>query len=202
MKKTKTYLTIIWLMILFSCSEGLTIKSSEQIGMNYKVMKDVSYGSDGEQKMDIYLSKDSISFDKHNYTIVFLHGGGYYLSDKNEQEKYIGPYLKKGLNLVNMNYRLKKGIPIATSDLTNALNFLKTNNNSYNLNLNNVIVAGFSAGAHIATNVGVSQNNAEYPNKLNDSITITGIINFSGSVDRLDIVEHIFLDHETDFFKK
>ena len=101
-----------------------------------------------------------------------------------------------------MNYRLKRGIPIATTDLTNALNFLKANNSDYDLNLNNVIVTGFSAGAHIATNVGVSQNNSEYPNKLNDGIKITGIINFSGPVDGLDVVEKIFVDHENELFSE
>lgn len=135
-------------------------------------------------------------------TIVFLHGGAYYLSDKSTEERYIEPYLKKGLNVVNMNYRLKRGIPLATNDLTNALNFLKANNSNYNLNLNNIIVTGFSAGAQIATNVGVSQNNSEYPNKLNDGIEITGIINFSGPVDGLDVVERVFVDHDNDLFSK
>jgi hypothetical protein len=40
----------------------------------------------------------------------------------NQEEKYIQPYLDKGMNVVNLNYRLKR-IPIATEDLTNALHF-------------------------------------------------------------------------------
>jgi len=205
MKKTAVHLTILCLLLLTSCSKKLTSisdKTTEQISATYEIKKDVSYGTDAEQNMDIYLSKDAKSYGKNNYTIVFLHGGGYYLSDKSEEEKYIEPYLKKGLNVVNMNYRLKKGIPIATTDLTNALNFLKSNNSEYDLNLNNIIVTGFSAGAHIATNVGVSQNNSEYPNKLNDGIKITGIINFSGPVDGLDVVEKIFSDNENEFFSE
>jgi acetyl esterase/lipase len=110
------------------------------------------------------------------------------------------PYLQKGLNVVNLNYRLKRGIPVAISDLTNALNFLKSANSSYNLNLGNSIVTGFSAGAHIATIVGVSQNNPEYPNKLSEGITITGIINFWGPVVRLDIVEKTFIDNEIEAY--
>lgn len=205
MKKTVVDLTILCLLLLTSCSKKLTSvpdKTTEQISATYEIKKDVSYGTDAEQNMDIYLSKDAKSYGKNNYTIVFLHGGGYYLSDKSKEEKYIEPYLKKGLNVVNMNYRLKKGIPIATTDLTNALNFLKTNNSDYDLNFNNIIVTGFSAGAHIATNVGVSQNNPEYPNKLNDGIKITGIINFSGPVDGLDVVEKIFSDHENEFMSE
>lgn len=205
MKRTIIHLTILCLLFTTSCSKNLTSvpdKTAEQISATYQIKKDVPYGTDAEQKMDIYLSNDAKSYGKNNYTIVFLHGGAYYLSDKSAEERYIEPYLKKGLNVVNMNYRLKRGIPMATTDLTNALNFLKANNGDYDLNLNNIIVTGFSAGAHIATNVGVSQNNPEYPNKLNDGIKITGIINFSGPVDGLAVVEKIFVDHDNDLFSK
>jgi acetyl esterase/lipase len=204
MKKTATCLAFIYLILVYSCSPKLnTIQdlSAEQRATVYKVMKDVSYGSDAEQNMDIYISQNASSYGKRNYTIVFLHGGGYYFSDKSQEERYIQPYLKKGLNVVNLNYRLKRGIPLAMSDLTHALNFLKANNSDYHLNLNNVIVTGFSAGAHIATNVGLAQNNPEYPNQLNKGITITGIINFSGPVDGVDVVERIFTDHENEQFK-
>ncbi|MEB2783026.1 alpha/beta hydrolase [Algoriphagus persicinus] len=204
MKKKLKSLSIISLIILSSCSKELTsignLSSAEKETV-YKELKDVSYGTDAEQVMDIYLSKQAKSLGKRNYTIVFLHGGGYYFSDKSQEERYIEPYLKKGLNVVNLNYRLKRGIPLATSDLTNALNFLKANNADYGLNLDNVIVTGFSAGAHIATNVGLAQNNPEYPNKLNGGIQIVGIINFSGPVDGLDVVERIFTKHENEQYQ-
>ena len=137
-----------WPSFLYWCSHlvrkiWLPDKTAEQISATYQIEKDVAYGTDSEQNMDIYLSKEAKSYGKNNYTIVFLHGGAYYLSDKREEERYIEPYLKKGLNVVNMNYRLKRGIPMATTDLTNALNYLKANNSDYNLNLKNIIVTGF-----------------------------------------------------------
>src|SRR5680860_620080 len=70
-------------------------KTTEQIATAYTVVKDVEYGSDADQKMDVYFSKDAKSYGKKDYTIVFLHGGGYYLSDKSQEEKFIEPYLKK-----------------------------------------------------------------------------------------------------------
>lgn len=168
----------------------------------YKVMKDVSYGADKEQTMDMYISEDAKKLGNKNFTIVFIHGGGYYVSDKSNEEKYIEPYLKKGLNVVNLNYRLKKGIPIATEDVTNALNFLQSNNVTYQLNLHQVILSGFSAGAHMASNVGVSANNPEYPDKLLSGIKISGIINFSGPVDGVDVVEKVFIDNEMPIMKE
>jgi len=205
MKRILIYATITLSVLLNSCSFKLAStvdRTDEQIKAIYKVRKDISYGSDKEQTMDIYISDDAKKLGNKNFTIVFIHGGGYYVSDKSQEEKYIDPYLKKGMNVVNLNYRLKKGIPIATEDLTNALNFLKSNNTTYQLNLKRVILSGFSAGAHIASNVGVSANNPEYSNKLSTEIKITAIINFSGPVDGLDVVEKVFIDHEIPIMKE
>ena len=177
-------------------------KTAEQISTTYEIKKDVSYGTDAEQNMDIYFSKEAKSFGKNNYTMVFLHGGAYYLSDKSAEEKYIEPYLKKGLNVVNLNYRLQRGVALATSDLSNALNYLKKKNGEYGLNLDNIILTGFSAGAQIATNVGLAQNNMSFPNELIDGLTIKGVINFSGPVDDLDVIEKIFIDFDYELFSK
>lgn len=204
MQKTSSYLILIFSILLSSCSKKLTLLtdlSESEKETVYQILKNVSYDSDSEQVMDIYLSQKAKSFGKRNYTVVFLHGGGYYFSDKSQEERYIEPYLRKGLNVINLNYRLKRGISLAMGDLTTALNFLNANNADYGLNLDNVIVTGFSAGAHIATNVGLAQNNPEYSNLLDKGITITGIINFSGPVDGLDVVERIFTDHDNEQFK-
>lgn len=204
MKNTAISLTLIYIFIASTYAQKLAEipdLSPEERASAYEIYKDVFYGSDAEQNIDIYLSKQASRYGKSNFTIVFLHGGGYYFSDKTQEERYIEPYLKKGLNVVNLNYRLKRGVPMATSDLTHALNFLKAKNADYGLNLENVIVTGFSAGAHIATNVGLAQNNPEYPNKLDGGIQIVGIINFSGPVDRLDMVERIFTEHPNEQYQ-
>lgn len=204
MKNTAISLTLIYIFIASTYAQNLAEipdLSPEERASVYEKYKDVFYGSDAEQNMDIYLSKQASRYGKSNFTIVFLHGGGYYFSDKTQEERYIEPYLKKGLNVVNLNYRLKRGVPMATSDLTHALNFLKAKYADFGLNLENVIVTGFSAGAHIATNVGLAQNNQEYPNKLDGGIQIVGIINFSGPVDRLDMVERIFTEHPNEQYQ-
>ena len=205
MNKNILYLSLSVLMAFSSCSAKLASivdKTDEQIKTTYKVTKDVPYGADKEQTMDIYISENAKKLKNKNFTIVFLHGGGYYISDKSNEERYIQPYLKKGLNVVNMNYRLKRGIPIATEDLTNALNFLTTNHSTYQLNLGRVILTGFSAGAHIASMVAVTANDPAYPNKLADGIKISGVINFSGPVDGLDVVEKVFTSNEVPIMKE
>ena len=205
MNKNIACISLSVLITFSSCSAKLASivnKTDEQIKTTYKITKDIPYGADKEQAMDIYISENAKKLKNRNFTIVFLHGGGYYVSDKSSEERYIQPYLKKGLNVVNMNYRLKRGIPIATEDLTKALNFLKTNRSTYQLNLDRVILTGFSAGAHIASMVAVTANNSEYPNKLDNGIKISGVINFSGPVDGLDVVEKVFMGNEVPIMKE
>ena len=197
---------ILFVSVAFSsCTAKLVSivdKTDEQVKASYQVTKDVSYGADKEQSMDIYISKDAKKLKNKNFTIVFLHGGGYYISDKSKEERYIQPYLKKGLTVVNVNYRLKRGIPLATEDLTTALNFLKANGSTYQLNLDRVVLTGFSAGAHIASMVAVTANDPAYPNKLAPGIKIAGVINFSGPVDGLDVVEKVFTSNEVPIMKE
>jgi predicted esterase len=155
------------------------------------VHRDVSYGGHDRQVMDIHVARAQRLGDR-NYTIVFLHGGGFSFGDKSITGRYVTPFLEKRMNVVNMTYRIRQGVAVATQDLTNALNHLERTNDGYGLDLSDVIVAGFSAGAMIATTVGFAQNVSGYPFRLNEGIRITGILNFSGPVDQLDAIEEIF----------
>jgi acetyl esterase/lipase len=204
MTKNLLCLSLGAVLLLGSCSVQLASvadKSPEQVQAGYRVTKDVAYGTDKEQALDIYLSPTAKGLKNKNYTVVFLHGGGYYISDKAREERYIQPYLKKGLNVVNMNYRIKRGVPVATEDLTYALNFLRANNSTYHLNLDRIIVTGFSAGAHIASLVAVTANDPAYSPKLESGIKIVGVVNFSGPVDGLDVVEKVFTSNEVPVMK-
>ncbi len=199
------WLRVATLLALSACSVRLAAvadKTPEQIQAAYTVSKEVSYGPDQQQTLDVYRSADGPKRHAKNYTVVFLHGGGYYLSDKAQEERYIQPYLKKGVTVVNLNYRLKRGIPVATEDLTLALNFLAAHRGAYPLNLERVVLSGFSAGAHIASLVAVTTNDPAYPHPLDPGIRIVGVVNFSGPVGGLDVVEEVFMNHPVPVMKE
>jgi acetyl esterase/lipase len=151
--------------------------------------------------MDIHKSGSANTLKDKNFTIVYIHGGGFYLSDKLEPHEmaFVKPFLKKGMNVVNMNYTLKKGVLITLEDITKALNFLSSNNDKFKLNLNKVILIGFSAGGSIAATLGLSQNNQNNPFQINSKIKIKGIVDFSGPVDGFDTVENIFTNWELEY---
>lgn len=175
---------------------ALPAKAPAQALAAYRVSKDIAYGPDPAQTLDLYQAADAQRLRQRNYTIVFLHGGGYYTSDKAKEERYIQPYLQRGLNVVNLNYRLKRGIPLAAQDLTTALNFLQARHAADGLRLDRLILTGFSAGAHIASLVAVTANAPDYPYKLAAGLRIAGVINFSGPVDGLGVVEQVFMNNQ------
>jgi acetyl esterase/lipase len=189
-----------FLLLTASCSlaAGAAGSAYAQTGaghaasVTYVVHADVPYGEHARQVMDIHVASDATRLGDRNFTIVFLHGGGFSFGDKSITGPYVTPFLRRGTNVVNMSYRIRQGVAVATEDLTNALNHLARNNHRYGLDLSNVVVGGFSAGAMIATTVGFSQNDPGYPFPLDPGIRITGILNFSGPVDRLDVIEEIF----------
>lgn len=198
-------LLLLGALLASACSvklAALVDKTTTEVNTEYRVEKDVAYGADKEQTLDLYLAKDPNRLKTKNYTVVFLHGGGYYLSDKAREERYIQPYLKKGLNVVNLNYRLKRGIPVATEDLTVALNFLAAHRAAYPVRLDRVVLSGFSAGAHIASMVAVTANDTAYPYPLAPGIRIAGVVNFSGPVGGLNVVEEVFMHNQVPLLRE
>lgn len=191
-------------LALASCAAkpaAVADKTPAQIPDAYTITRDVAYGTDPEQTMDVYLPKEAVRHQGHPYTVVFMHGGGYYLSDKTKEERYIQPYLKKGIPVVNLNYRLKRGIPVASEDLPAALNFLAAHSGPYPLSLGRVVLTGFSAGAHLGSLVAVRANDPTNPHPLAPGIRIAAEVNFSGPVGGLDVVENVFMNNSVPVMK-
>ena len=116
-------------------------------------------------------------------------------SSESKEERCIQPYLQQGVTVVNLNYRLKRGTPVATEDLTLALNFLRAHGTAYPLDLHRVVLSGFSAGARLASLVAVTANDPTYPRPLAAGIGIAAVANFFGPVGGLDVVEAVLMNH-------
>ena len=82
--------------------------------------------------------------------------------------------------MVNLNKGLKQGIAKATKDVRQALLFLLHHNDKLQLDLDNVILAGASSGAFMATFLGAAQNCDEPEKAFTDSIRIAGVVNIMG----------------------
>ncbi|MEI7750890.1 MAG: alpha/beta hydrolase [Candidatus Omnitrophota bacterium] len=104
--------------------------------------------------------------------VILIHGGGFTGGSResmNEQAAYL---TKNGYAVLNIDYKLND-INGALKDTLAAIQWVSDNSGAYNLDANNISVAGFSAGATLATMVAT-----QHPEKVNCAVA------FSPGVDR------------------
>ncbi|SHF43618.1 alpha/beta hydrolase [Chryseobacterium takakiae] len=141
---------------------------------NIIIDKDVEYKNINgiSLKADIYYPKDP---SKKYPGIAMVHGGGW-ISGSKENEKYMAMELaSKGYVVIAIGYRLADvaKFPAGVEDLETGIQWLKKNHKKYALDKKKIAVYGESAGAQMATLVGVKSNN-----KIKAIINVDGIVSF------------------------
>ncbi len=110
-------------------------------------------------------------------TFILIHGGGYIWGDKTGDGQngddsgviaYIQKVLDRGYNVIAMNYTFapEYNYPIPLKQVSAAVSFLKQNVEKYDLNMNNVVIAGQSAGAQLAGQFVNIQTNSDYADEM------------------------------------
>lgn len=148
-------------------------------------MKNISYGSDTAQNIDIYLpaGRDTAN----TKVILFIHGGSWSSGDKtefNDAITAIRPQLQD-YAIFNMNYRLAKNdssrFPAQLNDVESAIHFIESKANAYKVNVNKVCLIGASAGAQLALLEAY---------KNNGSRKIKAVIDLFGPADLTDLYKN------------
>ncbi len=67
--------------------------------------KNISYGTEAQQTMDIYVPSNAAGRD-YNGVIVYVHGGAWVSGDKDNMTVYAQNYAKKGYITASINYRM------------------------------------------------------------------------------------------------
>ncbi len=124
----------------------------------------LAYNSDGNDKhlLDLYLPKDAGALTP---LVIFVHGGGWISNDKYSDMGYmpetINALLNNGMAMASIDYRFAQDavFPAILQDCNEAVAFLYDHAYTYGLDMKNVALMGFSAGGHLASLMGTSQNN-------------------------------------------
>jgi lysophospholipase L1-like esterase len=79
--------------------------------------------------------------------LVYIHGGGWMKGDKRAM-KHADVYLKQGISVAAVNYRLvpEHPLPAPVHDAARAVQFLRSKANEWQIDTNNVVLSGGSAG--------------------------------------------------------
>ena len=124
----------------------------------------ISYNNDTLKKhlLDIYLPADVKSKIP---LIVFIHGGGWIGNDKYADMGYmpntINAMIESGFAIASIDYRFAMDavFPAILQDCNKAVSFLYDNADKYKIDKSKIALMGFSAGGHLASLMGTSQNN-------------------------------------------
>jgi acetyl esterase/lipase len=155
-------------------------------------------------RLDIYApSGDTVT---ERPAIVWVHGGSFCCGDKGSAEivDEATTFARKGFFNVSINYRLEPGgcttitptcliaIQEAQEDAQTAVRFLRTNEALYGIDETRIAIAGSSAGAITALNVGF--NSTEDPTAaVGGAVSLSGAsILLTGAIDSGDAPSLLF----------
>lgn len=159
--KSKNLLYLLGLFLLPSCKDDDT--SPDDTPLAAQALTNVSYGSDPEQKMDVYLPEGR---DKNTPVVILLHGGGFILGDKGEFTMQSQLLSQKGYAVLNVNYRLVDTTGLFSlppvhqasditihdqlDDIEKALDFARSKSDEWVVSDEKIGITGHSAGGTLA----------------------------------------------------
>ena len=186
--KNKLALVVLLSIVVFSC------KKSDEGGTSLPVIitpdphialveKNVSYGSDSLQKIDIYLPANrSIDSTK---VLYMIHGGAWVAGDKKDFDSnvIVMQSLLPLYAFVNINYRLatltgSNEWPTQMTDVNAAIDYVMQKNSYYQIDNAKSAVFGASAGAQLALLKGYLYNSTH---------NIKAVVDLFGPTDMIDL---------------
>ncbi len=155
------------------------------------VVRDVSFANAGDLtlKLDLHLPTTS----PRSPIIVWVHGGAWRSGSKASMP--LGKLVAAGYAVASVDYRLstQAKFPAQIHDIKAAIRFLRGHGPDWKLPTNHIVIAGDSAGGHLAALVGVSNGHAELEGTLgndrNQSAAVQGIVSFYGGANLTTILK-------------
>jgi len=148
-----------FLIVVFSagifagCQKGLKDIQENANSLPAQTIKDVPYGTDALEKMDVYLPAGrSTAATK---VMIMIHGGAWSSGDKTDFNDYVDTIKKRQPDyaVFNINYRLATGttttFPAQENDVKAAVEFIVSKSSEYNVS-QKIVLLGASAGGHLA----------------------------------------------------
>jgi acetyl esterase/lipase len=175
----------------------------EQFFLDVTVDRDVQYGvaPDLQDQLPMALTLDlyqpAADSAERRAAIIWVHGGGFAGGDKAHQLAAMTArqFAQLGYVAASVNYRLLDGPSCNSRNISNscfnaaveavhdaqaAVRWLRANADTYRIDAERIAIAGESAGAIVASGVGVASdfavagNNPEFPSNVRAWISISG----------------------------
>lgn len=125
--------------------------------------------------------------------LLFVHGGGWSRGDKGQVGRldFLDSLLESGYSVASANYRLSPDYPFPAPivDVKCAVRHLRANAASYGIDPDRIAVSGFSAGAHLAMLVGVTDSTAGFDVGQYGGVSsaVSAVVEFDGQADMTEL---------------
>ncbi len=150
---------------------GSTVKENGILYLN-----DIKYANEYPNSyLDISYPSEDISIKRP--TAIYIHGGGFFsgsklfgdpLSANKNGPNFFDDIVLQGYNLVNIDYALtpEYTYPTPLIQLNQAIGYISEHSEKYNLDMNNVVIIGSSAGGSITAQYGLIVTKEDYAKEL------------------------------------
>jgi acetyl esterase/lipase len=167
------------LSLLFSVTAISSCKKDEGKEQDMSVtMLNVSYGTNAQQKMDVYLPANRST--ANTKVIIMIHGGGWNTGDKADFNEYVDSLKKRepSYAIFNINYRLANTpdlFPAQEQDVRTTVEFIYNKRSEYMIS-DKFVLVGASAGAHLALLQGYKYSTPIKPKAIIDFFGPTDLV--------------------------
>ena len=141
--------------------------------------RDIAYGPEGRAHLlDVYRRRGVAA----GPAFVYFHPGGFHSGSKNRQAKLLLETLAvHGWVCVSANYHLRTDYRVALTDAKRVLAWVRDDGRAHGIDPRTVVVAGGSAGAHLAATCALSAGRRDLQPGFEDADTsVTGAVGLYG----------------------
>ena len=194
MMKRLSLAVVVVLLALIASAAAQTppnVQSTVALFQDVRTVANVVYlrANGWEGKLDVYAQRTQTSTP----VVIYIHGGGWVRGTKDGSVLSALPYLAMGYSVVNVEYRLADVslAPAAIEDCRCALRWVVGHAKDYNFDVGRIVIAGASAGGHLALTTGMIPTSAGFDRICQEQgePRIAAIVDFFGITDVADLLD-------------
>lgn len=168
---------------------------AETASFDYGISSDVTYGvfNNVPVRLDVW---QRVRSDKPAPVLFYIHGGGWVIGNKIGATNMFLPYLERGWDVVNVEYRMAGSslAPAAVEDVRCALRWVYRNAATYHFDVNRIVATGHSAGGHLALMAGMLPEGTDLDSECpagpdEPPLKVAAIVNWYGITDVADLLQ-------------
>lgn len=151
----------------FNLTTGLQQKVMDRYAPDAVIVQqNIAYAPQQKLSLDLYQPQNIASIGPRP-TIVWIHGGGWISGSKEHARGYFKLLAAQGYNVVSVQYQFapKATYPSQLHQINQALEFLDTYADTYQIDAQNLYLAGDSAGANMASHYAALLTNPVFANQ-------------------------------------